>query len=349
MSVYNSSDDEELTLDDAGILAPPAGTLCPEGRIGAVDVLRALEAEVFPESQRKNVRQKGDTTAILGMCLGLTTHWTQGVAVSVQTRNRPQLAALLCAFARQELPGFRFTSIQVNKDYRAAMHADRNNRGISWIIGLGDYEGGRLWIDDGSSTGCAADIRNKWFQFDGNRPHCVLPFRGRRYTLVFFTYSHHKAQTGIPPQDVLRVVRAGFPVPSDLEVPLTTRPANAEDKNRRLERAWQAFHRFEAKVTTYGGVGRQVVQLHEEEHEDTGFRWAAMCPEAPLKHLFVRLQVCRPEAQVTLKLGTLPLLGSDSLRRLGLPSGQRLQVVSSEPAAKRARQCAARNLDAGLP
>lgn len=200
--------------------------------MSAEDVLKALEAEVFPESQRKNVRQEGDNSAVLGMCLGLTTHWTRGVAISAQTGLRPHLAALLCAFARQERPGMRFTSVQVNKDYGAAMHVDRNNRGTSWIFGLGDYSGGRLWIDDGSSTGNAVDLRNSWFTFDGNRPHCVLPFTGRRYTLVFFTYSHRKMRTGISPEAVLRLVRLGFPVPTDLEVPLTYMPATAEEKKQ---------------------------------------------------------------------------------------------------------------------
>ena len=71
--------------------------------------------------------------------------------------DRPSTTSLLCRFAQQELPGFEFSSIQVNKarwtapemevqvdlqkfleDYKAAMHVDKNNLGPSYIIGLGD-------------------------------------------------------------------------------------------------------------------------------------------------------------------------------------------------------------------
>ncbi|CAE8681069.1 unnamed protein product, partial [Polarella glacialis] len=169
MDANFESDDESLPMS---LLLKPA----PAPRdafVSLEDVLHALEAQAFPESQRKNVRQANAETAPQGMCLGITGNWIKGAAVSVQTRKKPQLSALLCAFARQELPGFRFSSVQVNKDYRAALHVDKNNHGLSYIIGLGDYSGGWLWVDNGSSTGRAKDIRNRWFQFDGNRPHCV--------------------------------------------------------------------------------------------------------------------------------------------------------------------------------
>ena len=84
--------------------------------------------------------------------------------VSPPDIDRPSTTSLLCRFAQQELPGFEFSSIQVNKagwtgwtatststrdvwsfpflldvqDYKAAMHVDKNNLGPSYIIGLGD-------------------------------------------------------------------------------------------------------------------------------------------------------------------------------------------------------------------
>ena len=77
---------------------------------------------------------------------------------------------------------FEFTSIQVNKNYASALHVDGNNNGASKIIGLGDFSGGGLWA---SGKG-ALDCRNKWHEFDGNLPHCTLPFTGTRYTLIYF-------------------------------------------------------------------------------------------------------------------------------------------------------------------
>ena len=81
---------------------------------------------------------------------------------------------------------------------------------ISINFRRGDYSGGWLWLDNGSKLGYAKNIRtqsckhglgsrsnqpntsvdfpfsgrNKWFKFDGRKPHCVTPFSGRRYTLA---------------------------------------------------------------------------------------------------------------------------------------------------------------------
>jgi len=81
---------------------------------------------------------------------------------------------------------------------------------ISINFHRGDYSGGWLWLDNGSKLGYAKNIRtqsckhglgnrsnqpntsvdfpfsgrNKWFKFDGRKPHCVTPFSGRRYTLA---------------------------------------------------------------------------------------------------------------------------------------------------------------------
>ena len=44
-----------------------------------------------------------------------------------------------------------FTSshvVQVNKNYASALHVDKNNRGPSLIVALGDFEGGELWTYD---------------------------------------------------------------------------------------------------------------------------------------------------------------------------------------------------------
>ena len=109
------------------------------------------------------------------------------------------------------------------------MHTDKKNLGPSAIIGLGDYQDGKLWgcasptarrplrsrpsapavnlranpaarrskgprvcrtefrawvlTDPGvwlvrREEFGAVDIKGKWVEFDGNRPHCTLPFTG---------------------------------------------------------------------------------------------------------------------------------------------------------------------------
>ncbi|CAJ1446524.1 unnamed protein product [Effrenium voratum] len=321
------STDESLSLDQ----------LLP--RLSSEDVLQALEAEDIPESFRKNVREEGDTRKVQGMCLGVTSHWTKGATVSAATRLRPALTALLCRFARQELAGFEFTSIQVNKDYKAAMHVDKNNLGPSFILGLGDYSGGWLWIDDGSNLGHAKNIRRRWFKFDGTKPHCVTPFCGRRYTLVFFTYSNPQMVTSLSEKEESRLCQLGFPLPAEAarcknlirESPTrvcrclpSSRPHGQFPAALRVQKALHTYKRFELEVARRGGLGRrpQRVQVGLRQLE------VMVEPSMPVYMLSTALSQSdeetlgkkrkRPGETAPLFAGSLKLLGTDRLKRLGL-------------------------------
>ena len=89
---------------------------------------------------------------------------------------------------KQAKPDFKFTSIQVNKNYLSALHVDSNNMGPSFIVGLGNYVGGTVW-QQGSG---ACDCKNNFVDMDGNVPHATLPFAGTRYTLVYFSHQSWK-------------------------------------------------------------------------------------------------------------------------------------------------------------
>ena len=43
---------------------------------------------------------------------------------------------------------FPFTTIQINYGYASRPHVDTNNLGISYIVGVGDYTDGELWVGD---------------------------------------------------------------------------------------------------------------------------------------------------------------------------------------------------------
>ena len=85
------------------------------------------------------------------------------------------------------MPGFQFTSIQVNKNYESAMHCDQNNLGDSYIVGVGDYRDGALYVHKRGAVAC----HDEWVNFDGNEPHCTLPYTGTRYTLIYFTHQSY--------------------------------------------------------------------------------------------------------------------------------------------------------------
>ena len=90
---------------------------------------------------------------------------------------------------RMKDPKVKITSIQYNKNHRAARDRDAKNTGISYIIGLGDYKGGKLTIfDEYEKNPVKHDIKNKFYTFDGSKyPHETCPFSGERYTLVFYS------------------------------------------------------------------------------------------------------------------------------------------------------------------
>jgi len=286
-------------------------------------VFEALEKEVFPESHRKNVREEGDDTKMLGMCLGVTSHYTKGAQVSAATRHRPGLARLLCSFARKEIPDFHFTSIQVNKDYQAAMHVDKNNLGPSWIVGLGNYTGGWLWMDTHGEMGHATDVRRKWLKFDGRKPHCVTPFRGRRYTLVFFTYSNPQKSTSLSRQEEKYLRALAFPLPAQV----CSNRASAASVSRPLpcptmsvQAARYSFLRFKQKVAARGGLRRKALIVQAGK----SIIRVMVSSEMPLK--LASEAVPHGKAYARLFTGSLRLLGTDRLDRLGLRSCRTAQV-----------------------
>jgi len=169
--------------------------------------LAVLDGIKFPRNQtRQNVRDE-KTREVLGMAVGVVAiRMSSECRASRYTLDNPEPVRALVAYARRYIPEFRFSTIQINKNNRTALHVDRNNMGPSAIIGLGDYAGGEVWISGRGAVNC----KNRFVFFDGNEPHATLPFTGTRYTLVFFTTQRyaHLAREHVP------IIRGlGFPLP----------------------------------------------------------------------------------------------------------------------------------------
>lgn len=217
---------EELSCEDFSREAVRKGG----DAISAATVERALTLADIPLSaSRKNVIPKGER-AVRGAMCGLFVY-AHKIGVSSFTRQFPWLTQLLAAFCRKEQPHFKFTSIQVNVDYASKPHVDRNNLGASFIIGLGNYTGGKLWVHDDIGRkphtldedivlapmykkrdtyfGSEINIRNRWTRFDGNRLHFTRPFNGVRYSLVYFTCDRYAESSADVRQELKKV---GFSV-----------------------------------------------------------------------------------------------------------------------------------------
>jgi len=179
---------------------------------------RALDLMEVPiNTTRTNVMPKGQTE-IQGMLVGMFS-FCFNFGITTATKQHPFLTKLLIAAMRVVDDKFPFTAIQLNKNYASRPHIDKHNLGCSYIVGLGDYEGGELWVHDDAShgeelitqtidsddhvsasypagstiSGRLEDCKNKWAMFDGNKLHCTQPFTGTRYSIIFFTSDQYKS------------------------------------------------------------------------------------------------------------------------------------------------------------
>lgn len=200
---------------DASESAAKDSLLAGDTSLGAVQ--RALDLIELPSSaNRTNVIPNGQTE-VQGLLMGLYSYGGT-LGVSAATTAHPQLCKLLVSALRAIDADFPFTSIQLNFNYASRPHVDKNNLGVSYIVGFGGYEGGELWLEDkdagdkavsctldaedydvsayypaGSSyVGRIEDINNNWTQFDGNKLHCTQPFSGSRYSVIFFTCDQYR-------------------------------------------------------------------------------------------------------------------------------------------------------------
>ena len=76
------------------------------------------------------------------------------------------------------------TKIIVNRNLTCKRHVDKND-GHSWILWLGDFDGGALVFDDGRRI----DEKRTWHKIDGRVPHWNEPHTGTKYGVVLFKQS----------------------------------------------------------------------------------------------------------------------------------------------------------------
>ena len=154
---------------------------------------------------------------------------TRGEGITQATFRFPlAVKALMVLASTREGPcaDEGFLSAQVNCGISLPVHKDKNNHGETWLIGLGDYTGGRLWIESPcgqhpppviarkwqeSLRGDLVDVRNKWYRFDPRCYHAVEPVEsGRRVSVALFSPRSWKR---IPPHALCELQDLGFHPP----------------------------------------------------------------------------------------------------------------------------------------
>lgn len=144
---------------------------------------------------------------------GFTRSLAHGPSITASTKKNPELVKHLVTLMRRHDPTFRFSGIYINRNFCRVLHTDSGNLGDTYMLTLGDFVGGQLWIYPDR----AEDTRNQWVRFDGRVPHCTYPFKGERYSVIFFASRFVNSTSA----EVKRTLaQYGF----DTEFPPPTRP-----------------------------------------------------------------------------------------------------------------------------
>lgn len=101
----------------------------------------------LPTLVRTQVRRERGDLSVRGCCFGVTRTRAPERILVCKSGGDP-LQPLLQAVVRSisaVMPDFRYTSIQVNKNLRASLHADAHNMGPSLFMEMGPFSGGGLW------------------------------------------------------------------------------------------------------------------------------------------------------------------------------------------------------------
>lgn len=160
------------------------------------ELLAALKKRKIPKA---NNHKKGITskrTIVFGISHKRLYGQTFGAAAA--NRNRPDLWSLI-----KKIPvPLPYDCVQVNQNCQSGPHKDKNNVGLSFIMSLGDYEGGDLVIQapDGTETAHAL-LGTEGLIFDGSCTHWNTHHEGTKYSLIFYTIEPTaavKAKFGFP-------------------------------------------------------------------------------------------------------------------------------------------------------
>ena len=155
-------------------------------------VFREVEPELFTELIAEMKRRplymnkyRANSGDGRSQCWGIVKQRSHRYAGSRMNFERAEIYRELLKIAARVLPpDFTWLSCQVNQNYQTAEHKDVGNKGLSAIIGFGDYVKGELVIEE-----TPVDIKHKVVLFDGSiYNHHTRPWEGGdRFSIVFHT------------------------------------------------------------------------------------------------------------------------------------------------------------------
>lgn len=140
------------------------------------------------KGSRANVVNEGDERPIEAFVLGLVKpYYTPGLTASRwnKVKKVEKLHKVLRALMRAKDPNYRFTSIQINKNVPTKWHIDKNNKGQSYCLSLGNFTGGEL-VQKWKGGTRNLITKNRMIKYDGQLEHKTGSWRGTRYAIIWF-------------------------------------------------------------------------------------------------------------------------------------------------------------------
>jgi hypothetical protein len=116
--------------------------------------------------------------------MGYRRWYTRHIGPGRWNTKRPHLWNLLKHYGAT-LP-IQWDCVQINENATCGRHTDKNNCGVSYIVSLGDYEGGELVIENPEGQGVTYQCKRRGLIFDGGRPHWNNAHTLTKFSLVFF-------------------------------------------------------------------------------------------------------------------------------------------------------------------
>ena len=157
---------------------------------------------------------------------------TRGEGVTMASYRFPEVISAIHTIAATRPSGFAdepYLSAQLNSAMSLPVHKDKNTHSMTWLIALGNFTGGRLWIESPVGThlpplprnsvekklrGEYLDTKNTWICFDPQLYHAVEPVTsGVRVSLALFT---PKGWKKLRPNCIDELIDIGFcpPLPT---------------------------------------------------------------------------------------------------------------------------------------
>ena len=105
-----------------------------------------------------------------------------------QERPLRRLWRVLKKLVRRVDPSYRFTSVQVNKNFAGRVHTDKKDVTYQYALSVGDFSGGNLVVStDDPYLYVKMDTKRRLTRCDGRHPHWVTAHKGgTRYSLVMY-------------------------------------------------------------------------------------------------------------------------------------------------------------------